>query len=314
MPLITVVGSGRVGTSAALQIALRELGDIVLLDIIEGLPQGEALDLSHMAASRGIDVEFTGSNDYRDMAGSDVVVITAGMVRKAGMTRMDLLSKNTAIVSDVAGKVKEHAADAIVIVVTNPLDVMTYVALKRSGFGRERVFGFSGLLDLSRFKYLIARELEVSYRSIESVIIGEHGETMVLLPRLTRVGGKPLEELLSRDKIGEIVEKTRRAGAEVISLKGWSAHHAPGEGVAEMVDSVIRDRKEVIPSSVYLQGEYGVRDVNVVVPAVLGRRGVERIVELELNEEERGLFMKSVETLRKAQAEVDSLLQQVPGA
>jgi malate dehydrogenase len=308
VPLIGVIGCGRVGVSAAIHIALKGLGDLVLVDIVQGLPQGEALDLSHMASILGIDVEITGSNDYKDIAGADLVVITAGVVRKADMTRMDLLQKNTAIVADVSEKVREYAPNSKVIVVTNPLDVMTYVALRKTGFGRERVIGFSGLLDFGRFRYLVAKELGVSRSSIVGPIIGEHGDNMVLLPRLTHVLGKPLTSLLSREKIGELVERTRKAGAEVISLKGWSASHAPGAGVMLMAEAILKDTDAVIPSSVYLRGEYGVDGVCSVVPAVLGLSGVKRIIELDLDDSERREFLKSVEVVRQAQEAADKLL------
>ncbi|MEM0444413.1 MAG: malate dehydrogenase [Nitrososphaerota archaeon] len=309
MPLIGVVGCGRVGVSAALHVLLKELGDIVLIDIIQGLPQGEALDLSHMASILGIDVEVTGSNDYRDMAGADLAVITAGIVRRADMTRLDLLQKNTSIVSDVAEKIREHAPSSNVIVVTNPLDAMTYVALRKTGFERERVVGFSGLLDFGRFRYLVARELGVSRSSVIGPIIGEHGDSMVLLPRLTHVLGKPLTSLLTAEKTSELVEKTRRAGAEVISLKGWSASHAPGAGVALMAEAIIKDTNAVIPSSVYLRGEYGVDGVCVVVPVVLGSSGVRGIIVLDLDESERREFLKSVETVRQAQETAEKMLR-----
>ncbi len=308
MPLIAVIGCGRVGVSAAIQIALKDLGDLVLVDIVQGLPQGEALDLSHMASILGIDVEITGSNDYRDISGADLTVITAGVIRKADMTRMDLLQKNTAIVSDVSERVREYAPNSKVIVVTNPLDVMTYVALRKTGFERERVVGFSGLLDFGRFRYLVAKELGVSRSSIIGPIIGEHGDSMVLLPRLTHVLGKPLTSLLPQEKIGELVERTRRAGAEIISLKGWSASHAPGAGVALMAEAILKDTNAVIPSSVYLRGEYGVNGVCSVVPAVLGLSGVKRIIELDLDDSERREFLRSVDVVRQAQEAADKLL------
>jgi malate dehydrogenase len=286
---------------------LRELGDLALIDIVLGLPQGEALDLSHMASILGIDVDVRGSNDYRDLSGADLVVVTAGIVRRADMTRMDLLAKNAAIVSDVSGKIREYAPGSRVIVVTNPLDVMTYVALRKTGFERERVMGFSGLLDFGRFRYLVAKELGVSRSSITGPIIGEHGDTMVLVPRLTTVLGEPLTSLLPEEKVRELVEKTRRAGAEVISLKGWSASHAPGAGVALMAEAIIRDTNAVVPVSFYLRGEYGVDGVCAVVPAVLGWGGVKRVIELSLTGDERAEFLRSVEALRSAQEAVDQL-------
>ncbi|MCX8203753.1 MAG: malate dehydrogenase, partial [Nitrososphaeria archaeon] len=208
-PKISVIGSGRVGTSAALHIGLKSLGDVVLVDIVQGLPQGEALDLNHMAAILGLDVEYTGTNDYRDIEGSEVVVVTAGFIRRADMTRMDLLTKNSGIIRDVSLKIREHAPKSKVIVVTNPLDVMTYVALRHTGFERNRVMGFSGLLDVGRYKTLIAKALGVSWNSIEAPILGEHGDSMVLLPKKTSIGGRRLTALLSREKVEEIVRETR---------------------------------------------------------------------------------------------------------
>ena len=302
--MITVVGAGRVGTSAALQIAMRELGDITLLDIIEGLPQGEALDLNHACAILDLDVDVRGTNDYKDIEGSDVVVVTAGIVRKADMTRLDLLHKNSEIIRSVAKGIREHAPKAKVLVVTNPLDVMTYVMWKATGFESRRVMGFSGLLDMGRFRYLIREKLGVSYKSIRSMVIGEHGDSMVLLPRLTFIGASPLSSFMDEPVINERVERTRKAGAEVIKLKGWSAHHAPGAGIAQMVEALVRDTKEVIPTSAYLDGHYGVKDVYTVVPCVLGAGGVEKIVELQLNDAEKELFMKSVSVIREAISQV----------
>ncbi|GBC68445.1 Malate dehydrogenase [archaeon HR01] len=300
MTLITVVGSGRVGTSAALQMALRELGDILLLDVIEGLPQGEALDLNHACSILDLDVAITGSNNFKDMEGSDLVVVTAGLTRKPDMTRLDLLLKNSEIIKDVSSKIREYAPSSKVIVVTNPLDVMSYVAYKTTGFRRERVMGFSGLLDIGRFRYIIKKRLGVSYKSIRSMILGEHGDSMVLLPRYTYVGSSELSSYLDGESIKAIVEETRRAGAEIIRLKGWSAHHAPGAGVSVMAAAILRDWKMVIPASAYLDGEYGERDIYTVVPCVLGRGGVEKILEIKLNQEEDRLFRESVKVLRNA--------------
>ncbi|MEM3953336.1 MAG: malate dehydrogenase, partial [Nitrososphaerota archaeon] len=261
---------------------------------------GEALDLLHMCGILGIDIDIRGSNDYKDIAGADIVVLTAGFIRKADMTRMDLLFKNSEIVKQVSEKIKEYAPNSKLIVVTNPLDVMTYIAYKTTGFGKQRVMGFSGPRGAGRFKTLVKRELKVSYKDMDVPIIGEHGETMVLLPRHTYICGKPLTELLPSEKISQLVEETRKMGAQVIKLKGWSASHAPGAGVAVMVESILRDQKRVIPTSVYLTGEYGVSDVCLVVPAVLGREGVEKVIELPLNDEEKQAFMKSFETVRNA--------------
>lgn len=294
------MGSGRVGVAAAIHIALKELDDITLIDIVEGLPQGEALDLQHMCGILDIDIDIRGSNDYRDMEGSEVVVVPAGFIRRADMTRMDLLFKNFEVVKQVSEKIREYAPKSKVIVVTNPLDPMTYTAYRVTGFDRRRVMGFSGPLDTGRFKTLIRKELNVSYRSIDAPITGEHGETMVLLPRLTYVCGKPLVELLPKERIDQMVEETRKMGAQIIKLKGWSASHSAGAGVAVMVESILKDKKRVIPTSVYLQGEYGLSDVCLVTPVVIGREGVEKIIELPLNDEERAALMKSYETVKNA--------------
>lgn len=302
--MITIVGTGRVGGSVALHLALRELGDITLLDVVQGLPQGEALDLNHMCATLGVDIDFTGSNDYKDMAGSDVVVVPAGFPRKADMTRLDLLKKNAEVIRLVGKSIVEYAPNAKVILTTNPLDVMTYLMLKTTGFPRSRVMGFSGPLDIGRFRYLLSKELNVSTNSIQTMVIGEHGDSMVLLPRLTTVGGKPLPESLSQQRINELIDQSRKSGAEVIRLRGWSSSYAPGPGVAQMVEAVVKDSRTVIPTSVYLQGEYGVNDLSIVVPAVLGNSGVERVIELDLSDEERKAFDHSVSVLREAVAQL----------
>jgi malate dehydrogenase len=302
--MITIVGTGRVGGSIAFHLCLRELDNLMLLDIVPNLPQGEALDFAHMCATLGIDIEVTGSNDYKDMSGSEVVVVPAGFARKADMTRLDLLKKNAEVMKSVGKNIAEYAPKAKVIITTNPLDVMTYQMLKSTGFERNRVMGFSGPLDTGRFKYMISRELGVSTSSIQTMVIGEHGDSMVLLPRLTTVGGKPITELLPQQRIVELMEASKKAGAEIIRLRGWSSSYAPGAGVAQMVESVLKDRKQVIPTSVYLDGEYGVRDLAIVVPAVLGRNGVEKVIELELTEEEKMAFDKSVQVLRMAVAQL----------
>jgi len=304
VPLISVIGSGRVGTSAALQIALKELGDIVLVDIVQGLPQGEALDLNHACAILDLDIDVKGTNDYRDIAGSDVVVVTAGLVRKPDMTRLDLLFKNSEIIKDVARNIREYAPKSKVIVVTNPLDVMTYVAYKVTGFESNRVMGFSGLLDVGRYRYLIRSKLNISYKSIRGMVLGEHGDSMVLLPSHTYIGVEPLKQFMDDKTISEIIDATRKAGAEIIKLKGWSAHHAPGAGAAQMVEAILRDTKEVIPTSAYLNGHYGVKDVYAVVPCILGANGVEKIIELTLTEEEKNKFMESVKILKEAIAQL----------
>ncbi|MEM1532054.1 MAG: malate dehydrogenase, partial [Nitrososphaerota archaeon] len=292
--------AGRVGVAVAIHLAIKGLDDIMLIDIIEGLPQGEALDLTHMCATLGIDIDISGSNDYKDMSGSELVIVPAGFIRTADMSRLDLLYKNSEVIKAVSKGIKEYAPNSKVIMVTNPLDVMTYLAYKVTGFERNRVLGFSGLLDTSRYKSLIAKELGVAASTIYTTIIGEHGDTMVLLPRFTMVGGVPLESLIPKEKIQQIIERTKKMGAEIIKLKKWSASHAVGAGVATMAEAIIKDTKAVIPVSTYLQGEYGVSDVCVVVPAVIGKNGIEKIIELPLNDEERAAFLKSVETVKSA--------------
>ncbi|MEM2079146.1 MAG: malate dehydrogenase [Nitrososphaerota archaeon] len=298
--MITIIGTGRVGVAVAIHLAIKGLDDIMLIDIIEGLPQGEALDLTHMCATLGIDIDISGSNDYKDMSGSELVIVPAGFIRTADMSRLDLLYKNSEVIKAVSKGIKEYAPNSKVIMVTNPLDVMTYLAYKVTGFESNRVLGFSGLLDTSRYKSLIAKELGVAASTIYTTIIGEHGDTMVLLPRFTMVGGVPLESLIPKEKIQQIIERTKKMGAEIIKLKKWSASHAVGAGVATMAEAIIKDTKAVIPVSTYLQGEYGVSDVCVVVPAVIGKNGIEKIIELPLNDEERTAFLKSVETVKSA--------------
>ena len=298
--MITIVGTGRVGVAIAIHLAIKELDDLMLIDIIEGLPQGEALDLTHMCATLGIDIDISGSNDYKDMSGSELVIVPAGFIRTADMSRLDLLHKNSEVIKTVSKGIKEYAPNSKVIMVTNPLDVMTYLAYKVTGFERNRVFGFSGLLDTARYRSLIAKELGVAASSIHTTIIGEHGDTMVLLPRFTTVGGVPLESLMSKEKIQQIIERTKKMGAEIIKLKKWSASHAVGAGVATMVEAIVKDTKSVIPVSTYLQGEYGVSDVCAVVPTIIGKNGVEKILELPLNDEERAAFLNSVETIKSA--------------
>lgn len=302
--MITIIGAGRIGSIVASNLVTRRLGDILLIDIIEGLPQGEALDLGHMAASYGIDVALKGSNDYRDMEGSDMVIVTAGLPRRPGMTRLDLLQKNAQIVRDISLKIAEYAPEAKLLMVTNPLDVMTYVALKTTGFQANRVFGMGGMLDSARFRYFISEALRVPRSSVEALVIGEHGESMLPLPRYSKVSEKPLTEIMSSKDVEEVVEKTRKTAAEVIALKGGTVY-APGNAVGEMVEAVLRDRKQIMPLSTYLDGEYGARNICIGVPAILGSEGVEKIVELPLKEDEEAVFQKGVEALKKAASEIN---------
>ena len=297
--LISIIGTGKLGSAVALQVAQKELGDLRLVDIIQGLPQGEALDLGQMAAEQGVDVDIVGSNDYKDIAGSDLVVVIGGLGRKPGMTRLDLQEKNETIIRDIAEKIVEYAPKTIVLMVTNPLDVMTYLAWKVTGFEPSRVFGQSGMLDTMRFKYFIAKALRVSTSSVQAVVIGEHGDSMVPLPRFSTVNGVPITELLSPGEVNDAVDHTRKVAAEVIALKGATIY-APASGIARMVETVIKDKKMVLCMTAHLNGEYGLKDVYVDVPAVLGARGVERVIELKLNAEESSAFQKSVEVVKIA--------------
>jgi malate dehydrogenase len=296
---ITVIGSGKVGASAALNCGLRELDDVLLLDIVQGLPQGEAMDINHQLSERGSDSVARGSNNYEDMRGSDYVVLVAGVGRKPGMTRMDLLKINAGIVKDVAGKIATYAKDATVIVVTNPLDPMTYLAMKAIGASKQKVMGMGGMLDLSRFKSFIEEATGVSRESIQAMVISEHGENMLPLTRYSSLGGIPLHDFISKEKAAEIFEKTRKVAAEVIALKGATVY-APGNAVATMIESMAKDKKMVIPVSAYLDGQYGVSDLCIGVPAVIGAGGVERIVELKLDGFEQDVFNKGVASVREA--------------
>lgn len=297
---ITVIGSGKVGASAALNCGLRELAnEILLLDIVQGLPQGEAMDINHQLSERGSDAIAKGSNNYEDMRGSDYVVLVAGVGRKPGMTRMDLLKINAGIVKDVAGKIASFARDATVIVVTNPLDPMTYLAMKAIGSNKQKVMGMGGMLDLSRFKSFIQEATGVSRESIQAMVISEHGENMLPLTRFSSIGGVPLHDFIGKEKAMEIFEKTRKVAAEVIALKGATVY-APGNAVATMIESMARDKKMVIPVSAYLDGQYGASDLCIGVPAVIGAGGVERIVELKLDSFEQDVFNKGVASVKEA--------------
>jgi malate dehydrogenase len=296
---ITIIGAGKVGASVALNCGLKELDDILLLDVIEGLPQGEAMDINHQLSELGIDSKIKGSNRYEDMTNSDIVLLVAGLGRKPGMTRMDLLNKNASIVKDVSNKIANHAPNSTVIVVTNPLDPMTYFALKTTGFNKNKVIGMGGMLDLSRFKSFIHDVTGFSRKSIQSMVISEHGENMLPLIRFSSIGGIPLTEFLSDEQSKDIVEKTKKVAAEVIALKGATVY-APGNAVATMVESIKKNKKQVIPVSAYLDGEYQISDLCIGVPAVLGSNGIEKIIELKLNESERIVFDLGVKSVREA--------------
>ncbi len=298
--MITIIGSGKVGGAAALFTALRKVTDeILLLDVVQGLPQGEAMDINHMLAEKGIDVNVRGSNDYSEMKGSDIVVVVAGSGRKPGMTRMDLLKINASIVKGVVENIQKYAKDAMIVPVTNPLDPMAYLTYKVSGFQKNRVFGMGGMLDLSRFTQFIHESTGYSRNSIRALVVGEHGENMLPLPRFSTISGMPLSSILSKEKIEEIVQGTRQVAAKVIELKGATVH-APGNAISTIIEAVLNNTRQVIPVATYLDGEYGYSDVSIGVPAVIGKNGVEKIIELDLDSNEKEWFKKGVESVKGA--------------
>jgi len=284
---ITVVGAGFVGATTAQRLAEKELGDVVLHDIVEGMPQGKALDMLQSACLENFDSAVHGTNDPADYAGSDIVVITSGLPRQPGMSRDDLLLKNSAIVGAVADNVKKYAPDSIVIVVSNPLDVMTYLAAVKTGFPKHRVMGMAGVLDSARFRCFIAQELGVSFKDVEAMVLGGHGDDMVPLARYSTVSGIGIEALLPKEKIDAMITRTRNGGAEIVKLlqKG-SAYYAPSAAVAQMVQSIVRDEKRILPVAAYCTGQYGIKGQFVGVPVQLGSKGIEKIIELKLTDDE----------------------------
>ena len=287
---VTVVGAGHVGATAAQRLAEKELCDVVLVDIIEGVPQGKALDLAEAAPVEKHDAHLTGSNAYEETAGSDIVIITAGIPRKPGMSRDDLISTNAGIMKNVTEQVVKYSPDSILIIVSNPLDAMCHVAFDTSGFPKERVMGMAGVLDSARFRTFIAMELGVSVENTHAFVLGGHGDTMVPLPRYSTVAGIPITELISPERIEAIVDRTRNGGAEIVGLlKTGSAYYAPASAAVEMAESILKDKKKVLPCAVYLQGEYGLQDLFIGVPVKLGSGGIEQVVEIKLTEEEQSL-------------------------
>jgi malate dehydrogenase len=300
--MLTIIGSGKVGGDAALFSALRRVDtDILLLDVVKGLPQGEAMDLNHMLSEQGVDVRVRGSNDYSDMKGSDVVVVVAGSGRKPGMTRMDLLKINAGIVKDVVENIKKYADNSIIVPVTNPLDPMAHITYKTSGFEAGRIVGMGNMLDLSRFIQFIHEATGYSRDSIRALVIGEHGENMLPLPRFSTVAGMPLSSILTKEKLDQLVQDTRGVAAKVIELKGATVH-APGNAVSAIVEAILKNRRKVIPVATPLSGQYGHSDVTIGVPAVIGRKGVEKIVELDLLPEEKEWFDKGANGIKSALA------------
>lgn len=297
---ITIVGAGNVGATCAHWAVAKELGDIVLVDVVEGIPQGKALDLMEAAPVEGFDALIVGTNNYEETKGSDVVVITAGVARKPGMSRDDLLATNYKIVKSVTEQVVKYSPNAFIIVVTNPLDVMAYVALKTSGFPPNRVFGMSGVLDSARFRTFVALELGISFEDVTTFVLGGHGDDMVPMVRYTYAGGIPIEKLIPAERIAALVERTRKGGAEIVNyLKTGSAYYAPGASVVQMVEAVLKDKKRILPVSAYLNGEYGYRDIYLGVPAIIGGNGVEKVLEIDLTEEEKAALDKSANSVRR---------------
>ncbi len=300
MDKITVVGAGHVGATAAQRIAERELArEVVLVDILEGVPQGKALDQWQSAPVEGFDTMVTGAQRYEDTAGSGIYVVTAGLARKPGMSRDDLLQKNTQIIAGVAEQIKLHSPNAIIVMVTNPLDVMAYVAKEVTGFPRERVIGMAGILDTARFRSFIAMELDVSVEDIQALVLGGHGDSMVPIVSTVSVGGIPLTQLMAADRIEALVERTRKGGGEIVKLLGTgSAYYAPSSGAVQMVEAIARDKMRVLPCAAWLEGEFGLDGLFLGVPCKLGRGGLEGVIEVELTNEERSALEASAESVR----------------
>ncbi len=297
---VTVVGAGNVGATVAHRLADKQLADVVLIDIIEGVPQGKGLDLREAGPVEGYDVRVTGTNDYKDTADSDIVVITAGFPRKPSMSRDDLLKKNFKIVKATVEPVKKYSPKAILIVVTNPLDAMVQAAYKLSGFPKNRVIGMAGILDTARYRSFLAEALNVSVQNISGFVLGGHGDTMVPVPRYTSVAGIPVTDLIAKDKLDAIIDRTRNGGGEIVKLlKAGSAFYAPSAAVVEMVGAIFHDRKKILPCAAYLEGEYGIQGLYVGVPVKLGANGIEEIVELKLTAEEKAGLDKSAAAVRE---------------
>jgi malate dehydrogenase len=302
---ISIIGAGFVGATAAHWAAEKELGDVVLVDIIEGVPQGKALDLFEASPIEGFDSKVVGTNSYDETKNSDVVIITSGVPRKPGMTREDLLETNKKVIESVVAQVVERSPNTILIMVTNPLDTMTYLTVKRSGLPKERVIGMAGILDTARYKAFIAMELGVSVEDIQALLLGGHGDEMVPLPRYTTISGIPLSQLLPKETIDRLVDRTRKGGGEIVNLlKTGSAFYAPSAAAIQMTEAILKDKKRILPCCVYLNGEYGLKDICFGVPVKLGVKGVESIVELQLTAEEKALVTKSAESVKKSISEL----------
>jgi malate dehydrogenase len=297
---ITVVGSGNVGATVAHRLADKQLGDVVLIDILEGIPQGKGLDLFESGPIEGYDARIRGTNDYADTAGSDLVVLTAGFPRKPGMSRDDLLKANYDVVKGTVEQAIRHSPDCILIVVTNPLDAMAQTAYRVSGFSKNRVIGMAGILDTARYRTFLAEALNVSVQNVQGFVLGGHGDTMVPVPRYTTVAGIPVTELLPKEQLDQIIKRTANGGAEIVSLlKTGSAYYAPSAAVVEMIDAIFNDRKKILPCAAYLEGEYGIHGLFVGVPVKLGARGIEQIIEIKLTPEEQAALERSANAVKE---------------
>jgi malate dehydrogenase len=306
---VTVVGAGNVGATAAQRLAEKELCDVVLIDIVEGVPQGKALDLTEAAPIEKHDAHLTGSNVYDDSKDSDIVIITAGIPRKPGMSRDDLISTNAGIMKNVTVQIAEQSPNAVLIIVSNPLDAMCHVAYEASGFPKNRVIGMAGVLDSARFRAFIAMELDVSVENTHAFVLGGHGDSMVPLPRYSTVAGIPITELLPKDRIDAIVDRTANGGAEIVKLlKTGSAYYAPASAAVEMAEAILKDKKKILPCAAYLEGEYGIQDLFIGVPVKLGAGGVESIIEITLTEEERAALMRSAEAVQELKNDLKKLM------
>lgn len=304
---VSIIGAGNVGATAAYYVAEKVIADIVMVDVVEGMTQAKALDFLHAGPMRRYDVSIRGTGDFSEIAESDVVVITAGLPRKPGMDRMDLLKVNAEIVKSASKKIAQHAPNSTVIVVSNPLDVMCHVAFRTTGFAVQRVVGMAGILDSTRFRYFVARELGCALTDVHAMVLGGHGDQMVPLPRFTTVAGIPITELLDKSVIDRMVDRTRKGGAEIVGyLKTGSAYYAPAASVAEMVEAIITDRKTLAPCACYLRGEYGIENLFIGVPVLLGKNGIERIVELDLEKEELDQLKESANAVRKGVEELNT--------
>ncbi|MFH2046449.1 MAG: malate dehydrogenase [Pseudomonadota bacterium] len=307
---VTVIGAGNVGATAAQRLAEKELCDVVLIDIIEGVPQGKSLDLMEAAPIEKHDSHITGANTYEASAGSDIIIITAGIPRKPGMSRDDLISTNAGIVKNVVKEVVKYSPDTIIIIVSNPLDAMCHVAYEASGFPKNRIIGMAGVLDSARFRAFIAMELNVSVENTHAFVLGGHGDTMVPLPRYSTVAGIPITELISKERIDELVKRTANGGAEIVSLlKTGSAYYAPASAAVEMAESILKDKKKILPCAAYLEGEYGINGLFIGVPVKLGSKGIEEIIQINMTDEETAALKKSADAV----AELKEILKKIAG-